>query len=100
MTTNGIYIYDLLPEGQRNAISAVRLMEITGIKNKRELSSQIRNERMNGKPIFATKGNGGGYYRTDNNLEIAAFITMFEREAESILTMTKAMRDTTGMQKQ
>lgn len=99
MTTNGIYIYDLLPEGQRNAISAVRLMEITGIKNKRDLNDQIRNERMSGKPIISTKANGGGYYKTDNDLEIAAFITMFEREARSILTMTKAIRDTTGMQK-
>lgn len=56
-------IFEILPIGERNAISSKALTEIIGAPSVRELQNRIAVEREQGKLILSTCRNGGGYFR-------------------------------------
>lgn len=56
-------IFDLLPQGEQNAISSKSLAEIVGAPSVRELQSRVAVERENGALILSTCRGGGGYFR-------------------------------------
>lgn len=85
-------IYDLLPTGEQNALTARELMNRTGYADARAMREQIRRERLEGALILSTKGNGGGYYRPGSAAELRAFIQTYEREADSTKAMLQAAK--------
>lgn len=86
-------IWELLPTGKRNKMSAAALMSATGIKTARELSAAVQRERMAGRVICSTKADGGGYYRAANAAEAQEFIDTFTGEAKALFAMQKAFRE-------
>lgn len=85
-------IWELLPTGKHNKVTAAALMKATGIQTKRELSAIVQRERMAGLLICSTKSDGGGYYRAANPAEAQEFINTFTGEAKALFAMQKAFR--------
>ena len=67
-------IYDILPTGKENAISATDLVRLTGCKDTRELRLIIASERDAG--YWICSSTSGGYYRPKDRLEIAEYERM------------------------
>ncbi len=86
-------IYELLPTGKENRISAKDLCTAANIADRRTLCSAIRRERINGALILSTKGKHGGYYKPANNAEIAEFIGTITREAKAMFFILKNARE-------
>lgn len=85
-------IYDLLPVGKSNAITAKELLRRTNHRDIRKMREQIRRERLAGALILSTKRGAGGYYRPESRKELQAFVTTFEREASSTSNMLLAAK--------
>ena len=85
-------IWELLPTGKQNKITAAALMNATGIQTKRELSAVVQQERHDGKLILSTKADGGGYYLPENVEEAKEFISTYSGEARALFSMMKAAR--------
>lgn len=60
-------IFDMLPVGERNAISTPALLAATGCGSVRELQSRISEERARGNLILSR--GAGGYFRPSPGLE-------------------------------
>lgn len=86
-------IWELLPTGKENKVSAVTLMDATGIRTGRELSKVIRQERFSGKLILSTKADGGGYFLPASAAEVQEFIETFSNEARALFAMLKTARE-------
>lgn len=85
-------IYDLLPEGQKNAISRQTLMNVLGMSD-RSLRLAIAAERKAGALILSsTAVEGGGYYRPANSDEIAQFVSSMERRAKATFAAASEAR--------
>ena len=88
-------IYELLPEGQRNAISRRELMTLTGYSD-RKLRLQIAAERRAGALILSSVEYGSsGYFRPEpgNARELRRFISSMSsrgRETFAALRAAKA----------
>ena len=67
-------IYDILPTGKENAISATVLTDLIGCKDTRELRLMIASERDAGQWICSSTS--GGYYKPKNRAEIAEYYRM------------------------
>ena len=80
-------IFDLLPAGDENAISARDLCQICGV-NGRKLRSIISNERENGALILSSFS--GGYYRPTTEEELSEYITAMRRRAISTFKVIKS----------
>lgn len=88
-------IYDILPEGQKNAISRRELMTLTGLSD-RALRLKIAAERRSGALILSSVEQGSsGYFRPEpgNAGELRRFIASMShrgRETFAVLKATKA----------
>lgn len=73
---NGQAIFDLLPQGETNAVASKMLADMVGVKTVRELQHRVAAERDAGALILSTCK--GGYYRPadgeQGKREIARFI--------------------------
>lgn len=89
-------IFDLLPQGEGNAIPSKFLAEIVGVQSVRELQNRIAAEREGGKLILSTCRNGGGYFRPSDGAagqaEISAFIDTLRARALNTLRILKAAK--------
>ena len=85
-------IWELLPTGKKNKVSADDLMKMTGIQTKRELSAVVQRERFSGKLILSTKADGGGYYLPGDAVEVEDFIETYSGEARALFAMLKTAR--------
>lgn len=89
-------IFDLLPQGEANAIRTCELVRLTGVRSARDLQNRIATERENGYIILSSCRNGGGYYRPsdgqEGQREIAAFIQTLRARALNTLKVLKAAR--------
>lgn len=56
-------IFDLLPQGETNAIRSKALAELVGAPSVRDLQLKIAAERENGKLILSTCRGHGGYFK-------------------------------------
>lgn len=87
-------IYDLLPEGHRNAVSRRQLMSITGLSD-RALRLQIAAERRAGALILSSVEYGNsGYYRPEpgNAEELRRFIASMSSRGRETFAVLKAAR--------
>lgn len=89
-------VFDLLPQGEGNAVASRELVQMVGCKSVRELQCQIAAERDNGKLILSTCRHGGGYFRPadgeQGQQEIAAFIATLRARAINTLAAIKVAR--------
>ncbi len=76
-------IFELLPEGQENAISRKDLATITGL-NDRELRREIASERREGALILSsTDSEHSGYFRPASADELRRFVTSMTRRGKA-----------------
>lgn len=89
-------VYDLIPQGEANAISTAALVRLTGMKSARELQARIANERGQGFLILSTCRNGGGYFKPSDGetgqREIAAFVNTLRARAANTFRALYAAR--------
>ncbi len=76
-------IFELLPEGQENAVSRKDLIAITGM-NDRELRKMIASERRDGALILSsTDSEHSGYYRPASADELRRFVASMTRRGKA-----------------
>ncbi|MGN0453091.1 MAG: hypothetical protein ACI4GZ_04735 [Ruminococcus sp.] len=76
-------IFELLPEGQENAISRRDLAAITGL-NDRELRREIASERREGALILSsTDSEHSGYFRPASANELRRFVASMTRRGKA-----------------
>lgn len=90
-------IYDLLPTGQKNAISKADLCRITDL-SQRQLRREIAVERKRGLLIASSVEPQEGIYRPATEAEAQAFISSMRRRAREILSVAKATERTLARQ--
>lgn len=78
-------ITDYLPTGKENAIPSKELAVRLGFYTVRDLQRAVERERQSGAVILSTCTDGGGYYLSDDPLEIAAFIRTLNNRANNTL---------------
>lgn len=82
-------LYDSIPFGRENAITAKELTKRTGYINTRSLQQDIHRLRESGKLILSATDCPQGYFRPESNHEIL----MFCRSMQSrIIEIQKAVR--------
>ena len=89
-------IFDLLPTGERNAISRRELMSVTGYSD-RQLRKQIAAERRAGALILSSPDScRGGYFRHEegNAAELRRFIGFMSNHGRSTFAVLKTARKT------
>lgn len=90
-------IYEDLPVGPANGITAEEIMRRYGIDDPRDLRRQIREERLHGKPIL---NKGAKYFRSDDPLDFKLWGTMTTRKGVHTIEVVKAVMakcpDTSG----
>lgn len=84
-------IYDILPTGKENAISATDLVGLAGCKDTRELRLIIASERDAGKWICSSTS--GGYYKPKDRAEIAEYNRMMTSRSVGNFRASKWARD-------
>lgn len=91
---NGQAIFDLLPQGETNAVASKMLADMVGVKTVRELQHRVAAERDAGALILSTCK--GGYYRPadgeQGTREIARFIQTLQARALNTLRAIKTAR--------
>ena len=83
-------IYDSLPLGKENAVSAEELAKIHGIKDTRSLRHEITAERLNGAYIAGCER---GYFRPVTLSEFRETWQWFHSRAVSSFRISKLFRD-------
>lgn len=84
-------IYNSLPHGRHNAVSADYLCSLYGFRSKRELRQQVQRERMEGALIAS---GDTGYYIPESRAELACYIHRYDEMAKSLFAMLKYARAT------
>lgn len=74
-------IYNSLPHGRKNAVSAEYLCALHGFKSHRELRQQVQRERLKGAVIAS---GDDGYYIPDSRGELLAYVHRYESMAKTI----------------
>lgn len=82
-------IYDSLPRGRKNAVSAEYLCGLFGFRSTRELRQHVQSERMAGALIAS---GDGGYYVPETREEITVYVHRYESMAKSIFATLKHAR--------
>lgn len=83
-------INDLLPYGERNAVSRLALAELTGL-DERLVRKRINALRLSGVPIIS--GNAG-FWLSDNPQELASFARSMNHRAREIARVADAIERT------
>ena len=90
------YVEAFLPRGERNAVSTLQLVALTGYHSARELQKQIEIERGRGALILSRSGNGGGYFMPSageaGKREIAVYVRTLRARALNTLRTLKTAR--------
>ena len=82
-------IYDSLPHGRKNAVTADYLCALFGFRSKRELRRHVQRERMAGAIIASGET---GYYIPESKQELAMYVQRSENMAKTIFCTLKAAR--------
>ncbi len=85
-------ISDYLPTGKENAVPSKELAARLGFDTVRDLQRAVERERQSGAVILSTCTDGGGYYLSDDPLEIAAFIRTLNTRASNTLRSLESAR--------
>ena len=81
---------EILLHGERNAVSAVYLVNRLGLKDTRDLRLAVSSARANGQIICSGKA---GYYIPETREELKRFIRKMETMATSTLKALKSARE-------
>ena len=81
-------IYEILPTGREHGVTNEFLMIACGIDDKRVLRQQIREERLDGKPIL---NRGNKYFRSDDPDDYDAWLRTTFRKGTETLNAAKAV---------
>lgn len=85
-------VYDSLLYGRENAIPSAVLADMLMFQSVRELQKQIERERAAGAVILSDP-TGGGYYLSNDPLELRSFIrTMYSRADNTLRAAESAQR--------
>lgn len=76
-----MYIADILPKGEENAVRSEDLARMTGVPTTRQLQQLIAEERAAGALILSTLR--GGYFMPDDGAKGRAEITAYTRTLEA-----------------
>lgn len=82
----------LLNYGSDRAIKLSQLMNFFNA-SEREIRKEVARERKKGIPILSKKTEGGGYYFSDNEEDITAYLTRLEKEIQAQQETLNAVRD-------
>lgn len=89
-------IFDLLPQGEQNAIASKDLAALVGAPSVRELQSMIAEEREDGALILSTCRGGGGYFRPSpgdaGKAEIERYISTLRARALNTLRVLRSAK--------
>lgn len=85
-------IFDYLPRGKQNAISAEKLASLMGLNDTRALRYHISCLRLNGELILSTSGKNGGYFIPETPEEVTAFIEENEKSARHTLAILRSAK--------
>lgn len=88
--TNNFNISDYIPKGKANAISKERLIQITGL-SERKVRQEVANARR--KTCIINDQDGSGYYKPDNKEEVKRYIKQEENRAKSIFANLSGARN-------
>lgn len=85
-------VYDALMPGRDNAIPSVVLADMLLFRSVRDMQKQIERERAAGAVILSDP-HGGGYYRSNDPMELKRFIrTMYARAGNTLRAAESAQR--------
>ncbi len=87
--TEKFVIFESLPHGERNAVTAEQLVAVHGLTSARDLRRQVHSERMRG-ALIASGGNG--YYVPETRQEISTFLRRYESMGIEIFSVLKTAR--------
>lgn len=91
---NGQFIYDVLPQGEANAIASAVLADMIGVKTVRELQHRVAAEREQGALILSAST--GGYFKPasgeQGQEEIARFVATLRSRAINTFKALKTAR--------
>lgn len=90
MTEMQFPVFDLLPEGRKNAVGSAKLCEQLQYGSIRELQRQIAAERAAGAVILSCST--GGYFKSRDPEEIRSFIMTTERRGRHTLHSTQSAK--------
>lgn len=89
-------IFDLLPQGEANAIRTKQLVKVVGAASVRDLQNRVASEREQGALILSTCRNGGGYFKPSNGpegrAEIERYIATLRARALNTLRILHAAK--------
>ena len=87
-------IYDLLPQGEKNAVASKALADMIGVRSVRELQHRVATERAQGALILSTCK--GGYFRPSEGVrgqeEIARFVATVRARALNSLKILQGAK--------
>ncbi len=83
-------LYDLIPEGQENAVTKEQLTQITGMSD-RVLRAVVAKERRRGKIILTDCGGTKGYYKPTNSGDVLRFIRSMRKRARETAAIADAV---------
>lgn len=86
-------LYNLLPIGETNRVTSAELQGLTGLSY-RQLRREIRKLRLDGLPICSTCCPPGGYWRAENETELATFLRSMDRRGKSVFKAAQSARQT------
>lgn len=84
---------EIIPQGQKNKITARELMRRTGFSDIRSLRYAISSARKDGAIIATTRGGGGGYYIPTGREELVTYVREAEKQGASTFAPLKAARE-------
>lgn len=91
------FVASLLPQGEANALSSRKLVQLTGFRSVRDLQNEIAREREAGALILSTCRNGGGYFLPADGeagqCEISAFVATLQARAINTMRALKTARE-------
>lgn len=94
-------IYEVLPHGKENAISASSLAARLDLSSTRQLREVVESERQEGKLILSAFGHPGGYYQPadgeQGRREIQSYYNQQRALAVAVLKRLKAARQALGI---
>lgn len=86
-----INVYNILPEGEENALSRSTLAAMLGLSD-RELRREIATERLHRALILSTQKRGGGYFRAANLDELRRWVKSMEARGRATFAVVSAAR--------
>lgn len=94
-------VFEMLRKGEANAMTTADLLRMTGLRNARELRTQIAREREEGFLILSSCRGSGGYYLpaegAEGRLEIELFCATLRARAVNTLRALQSARKVLGV---